>query len=865
MPLSAGEQLGPYQIIAPLGAGGMGEVYRARDARLGREVALKVLPPEHASDAHRRERFEREAKAVAALEHPNILALHDVGSDHDRPYVVFELVEGQTLLQKLGRGPLPVRKAVEYAVQVCRGLAAAHSRGIVHRDLKPENLSLTADGQIKILDFGLARLSEVLHPGKDQTGSTATGPDVALGTVGYMSPEQVRGQPVDARSDLFSLGAVLYEMVSGRRAFDGATPADRTSAILFSDPPELTAGSESAPPQLVSIVRRCLEKDPDERFQSARDLAFALGSLAGSPASGAMSVEETLRRRRRRWWSAAALLGLAALAALGSWQVARRPAPLPSYQQLSFRRGMVLDARFTADGNTVVYSGLFDGTPAETYTIHLGRPESLRLDLPTARLAGVSSTGELAVVLGRPEPQMGKWRGMLARAPLTGGAPREVVDDVYGADWGPDGRELAAIRWVDGEYQLEYPVGRVLRRPVAPNNAWFAMRVSPDGSKVAYAEGPGVTIVDRSGGSSVLKAEPWPTGLAWNPSGDAIWAAIPGGMVSTSLWRLGLDGSRREAVRLPGIVMILDVARDGRQLVHVGFEREGIRARAPGETVERDLCPLIFCENPKLSADGTKLIFQDWSDQTASGWAYMRPTSGGAAVRLGEGLPLSLSADGRWALVEREGAPPSVGESTLILLPTGPGAPRLLNTHGLSKFGAWIRFVGSAWIARTSDVFVAAEGPNGGRRTYLITPDAQPTPVTPPGILGLAGPVGGYVLGAVQEGIPGGVPERERALAWYPIAGGEPRPTRGKLREGDNIAGLTDDGRCLFVGVAAVPGRIERLDLTSGLRTPWKTVQPEDLAGVVGMYRYAVTPDGRAYAYNYLRQLQDLFLIEGVR
>jgi hypothetical protein len=277
---------------------------------------------------------------------------------------------------------------------------------------------------------------------------------------------------------------------------------------------------------------------------------------------------------------------------------------------------------------------------------------------------------------------------------------------------------------------------------------------------------------------------------------------------------------------------------------------------------EADHAP--FPQEGARSGDGTKLIFQDYSDQTASGWAYLRPTSGGAAVRLGEGFPLSLSADGRWALIEREWAAPG-GGSALVLMPTGSGAPRPLNTRGLSKFGSWIGLskLGSAWIAETSDVFVAAKGPNGVRRTYLLTPDAQPTPVTPAGILGLAGPVGGYVLGAVSEGIPGGGPER--ALAWYPIAGGAPRPAMGKLRGDANIAGLSADGRYLFEGVNALPGRIERLDLTSGLSTTWKTIQPEDPAGVVGVYRYAVTPDGRAYAYNYLRVLQDLYLIEGVR
>jgi serine/threonine protein kinase len=282
MVITAGRRVGPYELISVLGAGGMGEVYRARDSRLGRHVALKVLPREHAGDPRRRRRFRREARALAALSHPNILALYDAGRSDGTAYACFELLEGETLREKLERGPLSPRRVSEWGTAVCRGLAAAHARGIVHRDLKPENLALTADGSIKILDFGLARFA-----GSDAEGAaprrtrTATEPGVLLGTPGYMSPEQVRGQPADARSDLFSVGAVLYEMLTGRRAFEGATAADTISAVLLRDPPEAATGGVSVPPELERVVRRCLEKEPDDRFQTARDLAFALESLSG--------------------------------------------------------------------------------------------------------------------------------------------------------------------------------------------------------------------------------------------------------------------------------------------------------------------------------------------------------------------------------------------------------------------------------------------------------------------------------------------------------------------------------------------------------------------------------------------------------
>lgn len=280
MPLKRGGRLGPYEILSPLGAGGMGEVYTARDTRLGREVAVKVLPGEFAQDPERLRRFEQEAKATAALDHPNILAVFDIGTHEGTPYIVEQLLEGESLRQRLRGGPLTPAKAVEFGIQIASGLAAAHEKGIVHRDLKPENLFVTKDGRVKILDFGLARLRPEAQafPVQSQaaTVGSPTREGVVLGTPGYMSPEQVRGKPVDARTDIFAFGVVLYEMLSGNRAFAGATPADTQAAILTKDPQPLPV---SAPPGLDRILRRCLEKRPEDRFSSARDLAFTLAAF----------------------------------------------------------------------------------------------------------------------------------------------------------------------------------------------------------------------------------------------------------------------------------------------------------------------------------------------------------------------------------------------------------------------------------------------------------------------------------------------------------------------------------------------------------------------------------------------------------
>ncbi len=321
MSLAPGVRLGVYEVSALIGAGGMGEVYRARDPRLGRDVAIKVLPPAFSADPERLRRFEQEAQAAAGLNHPNILAVHDIGTHDGAPYIVSELLEGETLRERLTSGPLLVRKAVEYAVQIAHGLAAAHEKGIVHRDLKPENIFVTADGRVRILDFGLAKLTQADGTPAGASALPTTPPDtlpgVVLGTVGYMAPEQVRGLQADHRSDIFAFGAVLYEMLSGSRAFLGETTMDAMTAILKEDPPDLPSAERRIPPALARLVDRCLEKSPAARFQSTRDLAFALeGSSSPSESATAIAAIPMRGSRSRVGWSIAALSSLAFLAAL---------------------------------------------------------------------------------------------------------------------------------------------------------------------------------------------------------------------------------------------------------------------------------------------------------------------------------------------------------------------------------------------------------------------------------------------------------------------------------------------------------------------------------------------------------------------
>jgi serine/threonine protein kinase len=378
MALNAGARVGPYVIQSLLGQGGMGEVYRARDSRLNRDVAVKVLPPAFADDGERRARFEREAQAIATLSHPNILNIFDTGVVDKQLYVVMELLEGETLRDRLNRSPLPPRKSVEYAVQIARGLGAAHDKGLVHRDLKPENIFLLEDGQLKILDFGLARSAvSAAAAGATSAGETVaalTDAGTVMGTVGYMAPEQIKGQAVDGRADLFAFGAVLYEMLTGRRAFQRDTSAETMTAILRDDPPELTAIRGDVPPAIERIVRHSLEKNPKERFQTARDVAFALEALSGSNISSSPRTGVAVSSRRR-WLRPAALAAAIALSAAAGALADRRLGPTPSslvFEKKTWDPMWVTNARFAPDGQTIVFSAAMSGNVPELFAIRPG-------------------------------------------------------------------------------------------------------------------------------------------------------------------------------------------------------------------------------------------------------------------------------------------------------------------------------------------------------------------------------------------------------------------------------------------------------------------------------------------------------------
>ncbi len=860
MTLSAGTKLGPYEILAPIGAGGMGEVYRARDERLKRSVAVKVLPPSFTQDTDRLKRFEQEAQAAGSLNHPNITAVFELGSYEGSPYIVSELLEGETLRARVSGGALPVRKATDYAIQMARGLAAAHEKGIVHRDLKPENVFVTNDGRVKILDFGLAKLTQADGAVGPQTNfptaPPATEPGIVMGTLGYMSPEQVKGKTADARSDIFAFGAVLYEMLSGARAFHRETAAETMSAILREEPPDLSATNKNVQPGLERVVRHCLEKNPEERFHSAHDLAFDLEALSGSSAS-----KPTLEKLRvpggGRRLPLLVGVGVALAAIAAAYWVGKRAGyvPPPTFHQLTFRRGSIGSARFAPDGQTILYSSEWDGVPMEVFVSRLDSPESRPFGLARAEVLAVSPSGEMAVSLNRRGSIPFTRTGTLARLGMTGGgAPKEIQEDVLWADWAPDGQSLAVVRQQGGKVRLEYPVGKVLYETAG----WISHpRVSPRGDEVAFLDHPAqgddagaASIVDRSGQRrTISEVFSSAQGLSWSPDASEVWFTAASEGFARALRAATRSGRGRILAQGTGGLTIEDVSKTGRVLVTQAKARQGISGLVPGSPKERDFSWLDWSLARDLSPDGQMLLFDETGEGGGPGYSVcVRKADGSPAVRLGPGLAAALSPDGGSVLAfTKEGS-----AYRMVVYPIGAGEPRRLPATP-------IRIEQAGWLPDGRRILFSGSEPDHGSRIWVQgLDDAKPRPVAPEGYRMFA-------KGLSPDGRAVASLGPDQRFYLYPVEGGEPTAIPG-LVKGDVPSGWTQDGRSIFVRARGeVPQRLWKLDVATGRKELWKELMPPDPAGIWLISPVWVTPDEKFYVYSFSRSLADLYVVDGLR
>ena len=857
MALISGTKLGPYEILALLGAGGMGEVYGARDARLARDVAIKVLPESFARDADRLRRFEQEARTVAALNHPNILGLYDIGQHHGSPYIVCELLDGETLREKIQTGPMPQRRAIEYASQIAEGLAAAHDKGVVHRDLKPENVFVSKDGRVKVLDFGLAKLARIESGGTEGAdGATATVPahtlpGMVVGTAGYMSPEQVRGKEVDARTDIFAFGAILYEMLSGHRAFKGDSFVETMNAILKDDPPELETDKLKLSPGLERIVRRCLEKEPARRFHSARDVGFALEAISGTSTASHLN-RQALPPERARWFRAG-VLGVLVLLAVGAAYFAGRrnvSSSSASYQQLTLEPGYAGPARFTRDGNTVVYSAAWNGGPRQLYSQRSNSAQAMALNLD-ADVLGIADNGDMAVILKRRFLATWLQRGTLARLPLEGGAPRPILEDVYEADLTRDGKEFAVVRSERGKQRLEFPIGKVLFE----TPGWINdVRISPDGTQVAFIEHPQVpddrgtiALVNREG--SVRRLSPlYATGrsLCWAPGGKEVWytASLEG--EDPGMYAVTPDGKNRTVLRSPTELVIEDISVSGRVLLEsVRFQVE-MGVKRVGENRARDLQTSV--DLGSMSPDGEWVVFNRY--QGSDYKAYLRKTDGAVSVQLGEGYGAGITWDGSIVAAAQSSQP-----HKLYLYPTGAGEQRVIDIGELSTaFGTWENDLTFSRDGRWA-VFSAFDSKQEIRDYLLDMRDGKLRPVTPPGTrAGKLSPDGArivtldvatqkYVVVDVASGKVSDIPDIQRE---------------------DEVLGWNPDGSKLVVWNQELPARVSMVDAVSGRRQFVQTVEPLTMLG--SMYiRMVTSADGQTAAYRHRRGLYAIYIADGLR
>ena len=875
-----GETIGPYEVLSELGSGGMGTVYLAQDARLGRKIALKLLPPQFTNDKDRLRRFQQEARAASALNHPNILTVYEVEQREGLHYIATEFVDGLTLRRRMNSQGISLEEVLNVATQVASALQAAHAAGIAHRDIKPENVMIRSDGYVKVLDFGLAKLTEdKLSPATQETN-----PGIVMGTPRYMSPEQARGLDVDLRTDIFSLGTVIYEMTTGRVPFEGETTSDIIAALIKDEPVSMRLSVPELPAVFEQVVNKALAKDLSLRYQTITEFLSALQRLKEEIKLGALVLthddslnsqtnktrtatspqapQKTQRVSLSKGWTLTIALGLIVVVGVVTVLSFRRRSPTLKEQidetsiQLTNRDGFIAAARFAPDGKRVVYSAGFDGKPLELFYNNGEAAESRSARIESASLKSVSRSGKIAVLVNFELNWSDGYNGTLQILPAGGGQPETSIEGVDDAAFAPDDT-FAIFRSVFGEQRLEYPVGTVLYT----SPSWMSYpRFSPKGDKIAFFEHPlgdfsgSLAVLDLASKKTTYISTDWQAlkGLAWNPKTDEIWFGGSKESKTVYINAVSLSGQvRKKLYAVPGQnARVEDISDEGRILISQGTNHTTMMMLHDKSTAETVNSHGAWSTSADISPDGKMLLFYQWGYESSDGsdvsGVYLQRLESSEPVKLGPGKALALSPDGKWALALQ----PTRPQPQLILLPTSQGQPKPLSNPGIKEYHYASFFPDGKQI-----LFTGIEARDGAVIRSFIQDinTGNFHAFTEEGTTALRVSPDGKRVITLQP---------DRTFYIQDLHGGEPKEIPGLERDDEPIQ-WSDDGRAVFVKAAGdFATKIYRVNLASGERREWRDIDPPNKIGLVGLEVNSggilITPDGKVCIYTYWTLVQQI-------